>query len=95
VSGAPKVRAMQIISNLEPHRRGVYAGAVGYVGYTGELDTCIALRTIVMRDGVAEMQAGAGIVADSVPEREHEECMNKIAALRGAVDLAETGVYGR
>jgi anthranilate synthase component I len=95
VSGAPKVRAMQIISNLEPHRRGVYAGAVGYVGYTGELDTCIALRTIVMRDGVAEMQAGAGIVADSVPEREHEECMNKIAALRRAVDLAETGAYGR
>jgi anthranilate synthase component 1 len=68
---------------------------VGYVGYTGELDTCIALRTIVMRDGVAEMQSGAGIVADSVPELEHEECMNKIAALRRAVDLAETGSYGR
>ena len=95
VSGAPKVRAMQIISRLEPHRRGIYAGAVGYVGYTGELDTCIALRTIVMRDGVAEMQAGAGIVADSVAELEHEECMNKIAALRRAVDLAETGNYGR
>jgi anthranilate synthase component 1 len=94
VSGAPKVRAMQIISELEPHRRGIYAGAVGYVGYTGALDTCIALRTIVMRDGVAEMQAGAGIVADSVPEREHDECMSKIAALRRAVDLAEGGSYG-
>jgi anthranilate synthase component 1 len=95
VSGAPKVRAMQIISALEPHRRGIYAGAVGYVGFGGEMDTCIALRTIVMRGGVAELQAGAGIVADSVPESEHQECLNKLGALRQAVDVAEQGRYGR
>ena len=73
VSGAPKVRAMQIISELEGRRRGVYAGAVGYLGFGGRMDTCIALRTIVMRDGVAYLQAGAGIVADSDPASEHEE----------------------
>jgi anthranilate synthase component 1 len=95
VSGAPKVRAMQIISALEPHRRGIYAGAVGYVGYDGRMDTCIALRTIVMRDGDVLLQAGAGLVADSVPQREHEECLAKIAAFVAAVDLAETGAYGR
>jgi anthranilate synthase component 1 len=95
VSGAPKVRAMQLISEIEGHRRGIYAGALGYVGYDGGLDTCIALRTIVMRDGLALLQAGAGIVADSVPEREHEECLAKIAALSAAIDLAETGRYGR
>jgi anthranilate synthase component 1 len=95
VSGAPKVRAMQIISDLEPHRRGIYAGAVGYIGFDGAMDTCIALRTIVMRDGHAELQAGAGLVADSVPASEHRECLNKIAALERAVDLAETGAYGR
>ncbi len=95
VSGAPKVRAMQIISALEPHRRGIYAGAVGYVGFGGEMDTCIALRTIVMRGGVAELQAGAGIVADSVPEAEHQECLNKLGALQEAVDVAEQGRYGR
>jgi anthranilate synthase component 1 len=95
VSGAPKVRAMQIISSLEPHRRGIYAGAVGYIGFGGAMDTCIALRTIVMRDGYAQLQAGAGLVADSVPEAEHRECLSKIAALESAVDLAETGVYGR
>ena len=95
VSGAPKVRAMQIISALEPHRRGIYAGAVGYVGFGGDMDTCIALRTIVMREGVAELQAGAGIVADSRPADEHQECLNKLAALRRAVDVAEEGRYGR
>jgi anthranilate synthase component I len=95
VSGAPKVRAMQIISALEGTRRGLYAGALGYVAYDGSLDTCIALRTIVMRDGLALLQAGAGIVADSDPEREHEECLQKIAALAAAIDVAETGRYGR
>jgi anthranilate synthase component 1 len=95
VSGAPKVRAMQLISEVEGTRRGVYAGALGYVGFDGSLDTCIALRTIVMRDGVALLQAGAGIVADSDPAGEHVECMNKLAALSAAIDLAETGRYGR
>jgi anthranilate synthase component 1 len=95
VSGAPKVRAMQIISEIEGRRRGVYAGAIGYVGFDGAVDTCIALRTIVMRDGLALLQAGAGIVADSIPAHEHRECLNKIAALGVAIDVAETGRYGR
>jgi anthranilate synthase component I len=95
VSGAPKVRAMQLISEIEGTRRGIYAGALGYVGFDGALDTCIALRTIVMRDGIALLQAGAGIVADSDPASEHVECMNKLAALSAAIDLAETGRYGR
>jgi anthranilate synthase component 1 len=94
LSGAPKVRAMQIISDLEGRRRGGYAGAVGYLGFGGDMDTCIAIRTVVMRDGVAHLQAGAGIVADSDPAAEHEECMNKVAALGAAIDQAETGVYG-
>jgi anthranilate synthase component 1 len=90
VSGAPKVRAMQIISELEGYRRGVYAGAVGYVfPQDGELDTCIAIRTLVLRDGIAYMQAGGGIVADSDPAAEHEECLNKLAALERAIELAE------
>jgi anthranilate synthase component 1 len=95
LSGAPKVRAMQIISELEGRRRGGYAGAVGYLGFGGDMDTCIAIRTVVMRDGVAHLQAGAGIVADSDPAAEYEECMNKVAALGAAIDQAETGVYGR
>ncbi len=95
VSGAPKVRAMQIISALEPHRRGAYAGAVGYFGTDGALDTCIALRTIQLRDGVATLQAGAGIVADSNPAEEHRECLRKMEALQRAVDLADAGGYGR
>jgi anthranilate synthase component 1 len=89
VSGAPKVRAMQIISELEAHRRGPYAGAVGYVLPGTALDTCIAIRTIVLRDGVAYMQAGAGIVADSDPSAEHLECLQKLAAVEAAIDLAE------
>jgi anthranilate synthase component I len=89
VSGAPKVRAMQIISELEGHRRGPYAGAVGYALPDGTLDTCIAIRTIVLHDGVALLQAGAGIVADSDPHAEHEECMRKLAALELAIELAE------
>jgi len=92
VSGAPKVRAMQIISELEGYRRGVYAGAVGYVlPDRRELDTCIAIRTLVLRDGIAYLQAGGGIVADSDPADEHEECLNKLAALERAIELAEVG----
>jgi anthranilate synthase component I len=89
VSGAPKVRAMQIISELEGHRRGPYAGAVGYSLPDGTLDTCIAIRTIVLHDGLALMQAGAGIVAESEPAAEHEECLRKLAALELAIELAE------
>jgi anthranilate synthase component I len=90
VSGAPKVRAMQLISELEGRRRGPYAGAVGYaLPDDGTLDTCIAIRTIILRDGVAHLQAGAGIVADSDPASEHEECLRKLAAVETAIDLAE------
>jgi anthranilate synthase component I len=89
VSGAPKVRAMQIISELEGYRRGPYAGAVGYVLPGESLDTCIAIRTIVLHDGVAHLQAGAGIVADSDPAAENEECLRKLAALETAIKLAE------
>jgi anthranilate synthase component 1 len=95
VSGAPKVRAMQIISELEGRRRGAYAGAVGYLGFGGDMDTCIALRTMVLRDGVAYLQSGGGVVADSDPGEEYQEAMNKVAALAAAIDRAETGVYGR
>jgi anthranilate synthase component 1 len=115
VSGAPKVRAMQIISELEQYRRGIYAGAVGYFlperlgleaspakpptpglktappsAALGELDTCIAIRTLWLRDGVAHLQAGGGIVADSDPAAEHEECLAKLRALETAIDLAES-----
>ena len=90
VSGAPKVRAMQIISELEQYARGVYAGAVGYVlPQERSMDTCIAIRTLVLRDGVAYLQAGGGIVADSDPAAEHQECLNKLAALEQAIELAE------
>jgi len=89
VTGAPKVRAMQIISEIEGFRRGPYAGAVGYVLPGGSMDTCIALRTIVVADGVARLQAGAGVVADSDPEAEHRECLAKLAALEAAIELAE------
>jgi anthranilate synthase component I len=91
VSGAPKVRAMQIISELEGYRRGTYAGAVGYVLPGGTMDTCIAIRMIALSGGVARLQAGAGIVADSDPAAEHQECLNKLAALEAAIDLAEKG----
>ena len=92
VSGAPKIRAMQIISELERERRGVYAGALGYLDFSGNLDTCIAIRTIVTRDQTAYFQAGAGIVADSVPEREYQETIHKSAALRDAIAFAERGL---
>ena len=90
VSGAPKIRAMEIISELEETQRGVYAGAVGYFSHSGNLDTAIALRTMVMRNGVAYIQAGGGIVADSVPAEEYQESLNKARALLRALDEAET-----
>lgn len=89
VSGAPKIRAMEIISELEGEQRGVYAGAVGYFSHSGNLDTAIALRTMVMKDGQAYIQAGAGIVADSNPSTEYQECMHKAGALLRALDMAE------
>ena len=92
VSGAPKVRAMQIINELEPTRRGLYAGAVGYLDFAGNLDFCIAIRTITMRDGHAEVQAGAGIVADSHPAAEYEETRDKARALIAALDMANRGL---
>ena len=88
VTGAPKIRAMEIIRELEPARRGVYAGAILYVDYANNLDSCIAIRTIELRGGVATVEAGAGIVADSVPEREYEECVSKAGALLRAVEQA-------
>jgi anthranilate synthase component 1 len=92
VTGAPKIRAMQIIRELEPAHRGVYAGAVLYVDYGDNLDSCIAIRTIELRDGIATIGAGAGIVADSVPAKEYEECLNKAQALFKAIELAEKGL---
>ena len=90
LSGAPKVRAMEIIDELEPHRRGPYGGAVGYLDYTGHMDTCIALRTIVMMGQKAYVQAGAGIVADSVPASEYEETLSKARGLLKAIEIAQT-----
>ncbi|MSU78589.1 MAG: anthranilate synthase component I [Gemmataceae bacterium] len=90
LSGAPKVRAMQIIDELEPHRRGPYGGAVGYVDFSGNMDTCIALRTMVLKGQTAYVQAGAGIVADSVPSAEREETENKAMGLLRALEIAET-----
>ncbi len=89
LTGAPKIRAMEIINELEPVRRGPYGGCVAYFGFSGNMDSCIAIRTVVVADGVAYVQAGAGIVADSVPEREWEECRNKARALLRALALAE------
>jgi anthranilate synthase component 1 len=92
VSGAPKISAMDIIRRLEPTSRGIYAGAVGYIDYDKNLDTCIAIRTIELSDGTASVQAGAGIVADSVPEKEYEETINKARALVKAIEIAEKGI---
>ena len=86
LSGAPKIRAMQIIDELEPVRRGIYGGALGYIDFSGSLDTCIVIRTMVCKDGTAYIQAGAGIVADSVPSREYDETMNKASALLTAIN---------
>ena len=94
VSGAPKVRAMEIIDEVEPHRRGPYAGAVGYIDFAGNMDTCIALRTMVIQDGTAYIQAGAGIVADSVPKLEYEETLNKARGLLKAIEITEQRATG-
>ena len=88
VSGAPKVRAMQIIDSLEPTKRGPYAGVVGYFDFSGNIDTAITIRTMIVKDGVASVQAGAGIVADSDPHAEDRECRNKARALLGAIPAA-------
>ncbi len=94
VSGAPKIRAMEIIDELEPVKRGVYSGAVGYLAWNGNMDTAIAIRTAVIKEGQLHIQAGAGIVYDSVPEKEWEETMNKGRAVFRAVQLAEAGLDG-
>src|SRR5205085_5308157 len=92
VSGAPKVRAMQIIKALEPSCRGLYAGAVGYLDFAGNLDFCIAIRTVIMSKGRAYVQAGAGIVMDSNPAAEFEETRDKAKALLRALDMAQAGL---
>ncbi len=92
VSGAPKIRAMEIIDELEPTRRGPYAGAVGYFGFSGNMDTCITIRTLVIKDGVAYIQAGGGVVADSIPSAEYQETVNKAKAMMRAVEMAERGL---
>lgn len=90
VSGAPKIRAMEIIAELEPDARGPYAGMVGYFGFDGDMDTCIAIRTLVAHGKTVTVQAGAGIVADSIPEKEYQETVNKASALLKAIEIAET-----
>ncbi len=92
VTGAPKVRAMQIVAGLEPRARGIYAGAVLYADYADNLDSCIAIRTVMIRNSLARVQAGAGIVADSVPEREYEESCNKARTVMSAIEMAERGL---
>ena len=91
LSGAPKVRAMEIIDELEPTRRGIYAGAILYLDFSGNLDSCIAIRTMVVKNGVASVQAGAGVVADSIPESEYQETINKARALIAALEVAHCG----
>jgi len=95
VTGAPKIRAMEIIDELEPVKRGIYSGAVGYISWSGNMDTAIAIRTAVIKDQRLYIQAGAGIVYDSVPENEWVETMNKARAIFKAVALAESGLPAR
>jgi anthranilate synthase component 1 len=92
LSGAPKIRAMEIIDELEPTRRGPYGGAVGYFSYTGNMDFCITIRTMMIKDGKIFVQAGAGIVADSDPDEEHKECINKAMGMVQAVRMAASGL---
>ena len=94
LSGAPKIRACQLIAELENNKRGLYGGAIGYIDFTGNLDTCIAIRSAFKKNGKVFVRAGAGIVADSVPENEHQECINKAAAVLNAVRSAEGGIDG-
>ena len=92
LTGAPKIRAMEIIEELEPSRRGIYGGAVGYFGFSGNMDMCITIRTILIKDGMLNIQAGGGVVADSVPEREYQETVNKAKAMMRAVEMARRGL---
>ena len=92
LTGAPKIRAMEIIHDLEPERRGVYSGAIGYFDFTGNMNTCIAIRTMVMKDNMVYFQSGAGIVYDSEPDKEFEETVSKAKAINSAIDLAENGL---
>jgi anthranilate synthase component 1 len=92
VSGAPKIRAMQIIDELEPTQRGLYAGAMGYFSFSGNMDTCINIRSIVIDGHQAYVQAGGGIVADSQPAQEYDETVNKAKAIMTAVEMAESGL---
>jgi anthranilate synthase component 1 len=92
LSGAPKVRAMEIIEELEGERREVYGGAVGYFSFSGNMDMCIAIRTLVVKDGKVHLQAGAGIVADSDPAAEYVETLNKAKAVVKAIEMAEQGL---
>ena len=92
LSGAPKIRACEIIAALENNRRGIYGGAIGYISFSGDLDTCIAIRIAFKKNGKVFVRSGAGIVADSVPEKEFEECENKMAAVMKALKLAEGGL---
>jgi anthranilate synthase component 1 len=95
LSGAPKPRAMQIIEEHEPTQRGIYGGTIGYLDFTGNIDTCIAIRTAVIKDNIAYVQAGAGIVADSDPASENQECINKAAAVLGAIATANSMVVSK
>ena len=92
LSGAPKIRAMEIIHKLESLRRGVYSGAIGYFDFTGDMNTCIAIRTMIVKDENIYFQSGAGIVYDSDPEKEFEETVSKAQAINSAIDLAENGL---
>tara|TARA_B110000438_G_scaffold281921_1_gene308485 strand:+ start:574 stop:2043 length:1470 start_codon:yes stop_codon:yes gene_type:complete len=92
LTGAPKIRAMELINELEPSRRGIYSGAIGYFDFTGDMNTCIAIRTMVIKDGIVHFQSGAGIVHDSIPEKEWEETISKSKAINSAIDLAENGL---
>ena len=88
LSGAPKIRACQLINDLENNKRGIYGGAIGYIDFTGNLDTCIAIRIAYKKNGKVFIRSGAGIVADSVPEKEYQECLNKAAAVVNALKAA-------
>ena len=92
LSGAPKIRACEIINELENNKRGIYGGAIGYLDFTGNLDVCIAIRLAFKKQGKLFIRSGAGIVADSIPENEYQECVNKAQAVVNAVKLAEGGI---
>ena len=92
VSGAPKIRAMEIINELENDSRGVFSGAIGFIDFNGNLNTCISIRTMILKDGIAYFQAGAGIVYDSIPSKEYDETVNKAKVMNAAIDLAENGL---